>query len=520
MQYLVLRIPIPLYLVAFIAIVALGILGLAICCIPEYDTEIEPGASSSFLPKSLDSVLYEHPFPWVAPDPVRQAEIKQAFRHQWTNYDRHCFGHDNFKPLSLKCEDDALRGGLSIIDALSTLIVMNLTQEYQKAKEFVANDFRPDGQWSLFEFIIRYLGGLLSAADLTGDRVFVDASKAVGYAILPIIEATDGFFDSGFTIRTKGLNKFKAKGRSAQRLALAEAGSFQMEFLTLARITGDERFVVAALNVYRRLWKSKPKRGLMSPGLGGGSDSYYEYILKSYLLTGGFSRDLLRRYLLVVKDVKEKLIFRTERSNLTAVAGFGRPSGRIMDHFATFTAGLLALGSVERNPKASEDLALADDLAETLWHLYTAFPAGLMPEAVEFPKQLYTPNSPEFEVSRNGYRLRPESVESLYFLWKFTGLPKYREYAWSIFLGINRSCRADHGFAVIREVQNEEPTKMDETESFFMAETLKYLYLIFSDSGVLSPTEWVFNTEAHPFRIWNGRTMARFRHLFSLPRVR
>jgi mannosyl-oligosaccharide alpha-1,2-mannosidase len=119
---------------------------------------------------SMKSVLYEKPFPVVQADVTRREAVKEAFVHAWSYYERLCFGHDGLDPLSKLC-GDSLSGGLTIIDSLSTLILMNLTKEFEGARDYVAKSFRPQGRWSLFEFIIRYLGGLLSAAELSGDQV-------------------------------------------------------------------------------------------------------------------------------------------------------------------------------------------------------------------------------------------------------------------------------------------------------------------------------------------------------------
>jgi mannosyl-oligosaccharide alpha-1,2-mannosidase len=454
----------------------------------------------------------------VPADVPRQTAIRDAFLHQWRNYEAHCFGADNFRPISLKCDNSELGGGLTIIDSISTMIVMNLTAEYEKAKEFVAHQFHPSGRWSLFEFIIRYLGGLLSAAELTDEQVFKDAAIAVGYAILPVIEDTDGFFETDFTLEWDRIKHFSAKGKRSSDFSLAESGTFQVEFFTLAKLTGDARFVAAAAKVYRRLWRNRRSEGLISPGIGAGDDSYYEYVIKSYITTGGISEKILHRYLLIARDIKRKLVFHTHERNLTGIGV--NATGRVipmMEHLATFAGGMFAIGTVKRNPHALDELALADELARTYWMLYAGFPAGVMPERVVF--RLGEQKGAEFTMAADGYILRPESVESVYLMWKFTGLQKYRDYAWEMFKGINRSCFTENGYTSIRGIGDTKPMHVDATESFFLAETLKYLYLTFSDSLMLSPAEWVFNTEAHPMRIWDDATIQKFRHMLQFEDV-
>jgi mannosyl-oligosaccharide alpha-1,2-mannosidase len=400
-----------------------------------------------------------------------------------------------------------------IIDSLSTIILMNLTEIYEKCRAFVANDFAPHGSWSLFEFIIRYLGGLLSAAELTGDQVMIDTAVGLGYALLPGIERCNGFFNGQFTIASHGNSTFSADISSGS-YCLAEVGSFQVEFLTLARLSGDDRFVQAAMNVYHRLWRDYPTNGLISGDIGAGTDSYYEYIIKCYIQTGAVSERMLERYLMVARDVKQRLVFRTIHQNLTGIGREGERIDPIMEHLATFAGGMFAVGSVQANLNALEDLHLADELARTFWTVYKGFPAGVMPERVRYNTDRED-DKRDFRMVADSYILRPESVESVYYMWKFTGLQKYRDYAWSMFQGINRSCRVQFGYAAIEGIELEKPRQQDDMESFFLAETLKYLYLTFSDSTILTPGEWVFNTEAHPVRIWDQATIDKFQTLLQ-----
>jgi len=56
---------------------------------------------------------------------------------------------------------------------------------------------------------------------------------------------------------------------------------------------------------------------------------------------------------------------------------------------------------------------------------------------------------------------------------------------------------------MLADVRKSSPTKRDSQESFWLAETLKYFYLIFSPRSTLSLEEFVLNTEAHPLRVWS-----------------
>ena len=131
--------------------------------------------------------------------------------------------------------------------------------------------------------------------------------------------------------------------------------------------------------------------------------------------------------------------------------------------------------------------------------------------------------TPEF--STRFYILRPEVVESYFYLWKLTGNEMYRDWAWDVVLvsglqerkckifcdcclqfrvfcqALNKICRTQNGFTGIRDVNSARPNPDNVQQSFFMAETLKYLYLTFLDDEILPLNAWVFNTEAHPLPV-------------------
>lgn len=95
--------------------------------------------------------------------------------------------------------------------------------------------------------------------------------------------------------------------------------------------------------------------------------------------------------------------------------------------------------------------------------------------------------------------LRPETVESLMYLWRKTGDPKYRDWGWNIFQAFELQSRTPFGYVGLKDVTT--GRQDNRMQSYFLAETLKYLYLLFSPSSVIPLDEWVFNTEAHPLHI-------------------
>jgi mannosyl-oligosaccharide alpha-1,2-mannosidase len=166
--------------------------------------------------------------------------------------------------------------------------------------------------------------------------------------------------------------------------------------------------------------------------------------------------------------------------------------------------GLWSLGAF-KNPegldslKAQRDLAYGKAITYTCYQMYARSATGLSPEIVRFDGSDISPHDTR-------YLLRPETVESLFILNYLTGDPVYREWGWEIFQAIERFCRADVAYGQIYDVRNVNDSPMDKMESFFLAETLKYLFLLFDpDTPIDILNTHVFNTEAHPLR--------RFDHL-------
>ena len=96
----------------------------------------------------------------------------------------------------------------------------------------------------------------------------------------------------------------------------------------------------------------------------------------------------------------------------------------------------------------------------------------------------------------------PEAIESVWYMYRITGDPIWQERGWRMFEAVIRATRAEGGHSAIYDVTTTDrhPGGADSMESFWLAETLKYFYLLFAEPDVVSLDEWVLNTEAHPFR--------------------
>ncbi|KAK6206748.1 glycosyl hydrolase family 47 [Colletotrichum tabaci] len=103
-------------------------------------------------------------------------------------------------------------------------------------------------------------------------------------------------------------------------------------------------------------------------------------------------------------------------------------------------------------------------------------------------------------INSRRYILRPEAIESVWYMYRITGDPEWQEKGWRMWEAIIKATRTEYGNSAVDNVLSEEPQPVDEMESFWVAETLKYFYLLFSTPDVISLDDWVLNTEAHPFK--------------------
>lgn len=137
----------------------------------------------------------------------------------------------------------------------------------------------------------------------------------------------------------------------------------------------------------------------------------------------------------------------------------------------------------------------AEEITRTCRSMYQRTPTGLSPEYVDFE------NYKDFVSGDQNYVLRPETVESYFYLWRYTHNPIYKEYAWELFASIETHCKVEHGYSGVKDVFQIPTQKDDNQPSFFIAETLKYLLLIFENDSAIPLDKYVFNTEAHPLSL-------------------
>ncbi|XP_062867888.1 endoplasmic reticulum mannosyl-oligosaccharide 1,2-alpha-mannosidase [Trichomycterus rosablanca] len=446
----------------------------------------------------------------------RSEAVREAFRHAWKGYKEYAWGHDELKPSS-KSYKEWFGLGLTLIDALDTMWILDLKEEFEEAKKWVETEltFTKKVDVNLFETTIRILGGLLSTYHLTEDPLFLEKAKDLGSRLMPAFKTPSKIPYSDVNIGAGTAHP----PRWTTDSTVAEVTSIQLEFRELSRLTQDPQYQNAVDEVTRLVHKLDGKRDGLVPmfintnsgkfthrgvfTLGARADSYYEYLLKQWLQGGKKEIELLEDYLQAIEGVKKNLLKQTA-SKLTFVGELSH--GRLnpkMDHLVCFLPGTLALGVHNGLPADHMDLAV--QLMETCYQMYAQMETGLSPEIAHF--NLQGPKGRDIDVKPADRHnlLRPETVESLFYMYRFTKDSKYRDWGWQILQSFNRFTRVPTGgytsIGNVRDSMN--PGSKDKMESFFLGETLKYLFLLFSDDPeLISLDQYVFNTEAHPLPIW------------------
>ncbi|CAN6701488.1 unnamed protein product [Malus baccata var. baccata] len=448
----------------------------------------------------------------VGLDPIdiqRREKVKEAMIHAWSSYEKYAWGQDELQPQSKNGVNSFGGLGATLVDSLDTLYIMGLHEQFQKAREWVATslDFDKDYEASVFETTIRVVGGLLSAYDLSEDKLFLDKAREIADRLLPAWDTPSGI---PYNIINLAHGKPHNPSWTGGESILADSGTEQVEFIALSQRTGDPKYQQKAENVIVALNKTFPDDGLLpiyidpergrsgysTITFGAMGDSFYEYLLKVWIL--GNKTSAVKPY----RDMWEKsmkgllsLIRRTTPSSFAYLCEKnGNTMTNKMDELACFAPGMLALGSSGYGPDESKQfLSLAEELAWTCYNFYQSTPTKLAGENYFFH------DGQDLSVGTSWNILRPETIESLFYLWRLTGNKTYQEWGWNIFQAFEKNSRIESGYVGLKDVNTGDKDNM--MQSFFLAETLKYLYLLFSPSSVISLDEWVFNTEAHPIKI-------------------
>uniref|UniRef100_A0A672HJA7 alpha-1,2-Mannosidase n=1 Tax=Salarias fasciatus TaxID=181472 RepID=A0A672HJA7_SALFA len=447
----------------------------------------------------------------------KRDKIREMMKHAWDSYRQYGWGHNELKPLAKKGHSTNIFGnsqlGASIVDALDTLYIMGLHDEFKDGQEWIEQnlDFGVNAEVSVFEVNIRFIGGLLAAYYLSGQEVFKLKAVQLAEKLLPAFNTPTG-------IPWAMVNLKSGVGRnwgwaSAGSSILAEFGTLHMEFVHLTYLTGNPAYYQKVMHIRKLLAKMDRPNGLypnyLNPrtgrwgqhhtSVGGLGDSFYEYLLKAWLMSDKTDTEARKAYDDAIEAIERHLI-RKSNGGLTFIGEWKNGHlERKMGHLACFAGGMFALGA-DGSPddKAGHYLQLGAEIAHTCHESYDRTVLKLGPEAFKFDSGL---EAVAVRQNEKYYILRPEVIETYWYMWRFTHDPKYRQWGWEAAQAIDKYCRVSGGFSGVKDVYSSNPTYDDVQQSFFLAETLKYLYLLFSSDDLMPLESWVFNTEAHPLPV-------------------
>jgi hypothetical protein len=429
--------------------------------------------------------------PAAHPAPVNRAELAGRVRaellYSWKVYEQYAWGHDELKPLSKTTRDwygESLE--MTPVDSLDTLLLLGLKQEADKAKALIVDKLSFDKDVSVknFEVTIRLLGGLLSSYQMTGDERLLRLAEDLGKRLLPVFNSPTGMPYMYVNLKTG-----KTSGAHSNP---AEIGTLLLEFGTLSKLTHNPVFYDKAKNAVVQLYKRRSKIGLVGEEIdvetgqwisrashvGGGIDSYYEYLLKCSRLFG--DKDCETMWRESVRALNKHLADEAPTGLWYSQVDMetGRRTAAEWGSLHAFLPAVLALGG---------DVGRARRLQASSYKMWNL--QGIEPDVVDYRA---------LKITEPGYPLRPEIMESAYYLYHYTKDPRYLEMGRTFFEGLVTHCRTDAGYTVLKDVVTKE--KGDLQPSYFLAETLKYLYLLFAPEKTLDLDHVVFNTEAHPLR--------------------
>ena len=397
-------------------------------------------------------------------------------------------------------------GLLTLIDSLDTLAVMGNATEFRRAVNIVTDqaNFNLDANVSVFETTIRALGGLLSAhlLALRSDLGFYNGSAPYHGGLLPLAHELGGRLLPAFRTRsgipygTVNL-RHGVPPKETTIASLAGAGTLSIEFRLLSQLTGDSQFGVVADGAVRALFAERNRRtGLVGThintanskwtesiaGIGSNTDSYHEYLLKSHLLFDDTNSLQMfeSSYKAVMTHIRQGDWYgRSEMSS-------GKRQSAIADGLTAFWPGL----QIERYKlhHCHYDLCTSGRTLNAFYQAVREF--KFLPEEVEFRK--WEPHSPK-------YLLRPELIESTMYMYQLTGDSSWLIAVAGILEDLEANTRTECGYATFSNMKTS--TMEDSMPSFFLAETLKYLFLVFDDDNFIHQSEHVFTTEGHPVSV-------------------
>ncbi|KAH7910255.1 glycoside hydrolase family 47 protein [Hygrophoropsis aurantiaca] len=454
--------------------------------------------------------------------------VTQLFVTSYEAYQKYAWGHDDLMPESLSYVDDRNGWGASIADALTTMYIMGFTDWFEQAVNHTATvDFsrsQTNDTVSLFETTIRYVAGFISAYELSEEKYPVLVQKAQ--------EIADHMVYSwvGNNSIPYGYINFTDNSPTVTTTNIAEAGTLTLEWNLLSKYTNNDTYRQLAEKsvLYMANMPGDPLPGMpaqtIDPTTGeteggyvtwsGGSDSYFEYLIKYPRLTNTDDNIYADTWLTAVDSSIRTLLRNSTVGNHLYLADYdgNKMISHVGSHLACFYGGNWILGGKMANNDTIVNYGL--QLTDACWNTYAGTATGIGPETFAYissdgnytggaaptAEQMQFYNEHGYYITTADYILRPEVLESNFYAWRVSGDTKYLDNAASAIKSFQDYLPTTVAYTGINDVNNVTSSKIDDMESFWFAEVLKYLYLTFDDPNHISLDDYVFNTECHPFK--------------------
>ena len=462
---------------------------------------------------------------------ARRVAVRKEFERTWSNYKKFAWTQDELMPISGRGQNPFGGWGATLVDSLDTLWIMGFKDDFYEAVGAVSRlDFGKSTMTtvSVFETTIRYLGGLLSAYDLSNEKALLDKAIQVGEMLYRAFDTTNHMPVDHLNI--ENAKSTEGTGFSADsRICLADIGSLVMEFTRLAQITREPKYYDAVARVTALFDRNQNSTRI--PGLfpvwvnaqqetlsddheftmGAMTDSTYEYFPKMYALLGGvepvyeklyktaaplIDRHMLFRPMIPDEKAGEELLY---SGDVNAYDEIGKVEAR-MQHLTCFIGGFFALAG--RIFERKRDVDLGAKLTEGCIFAYKSMATGVMPETFRIAacenrsvcpwnQTLYEeevlrhgyPHKDDFkatvlekklppgftELSDRRYLLRPEAIESVFIMYRITGHEEYLDHAWDMFEGVRKASSTTFGHGQVLDVNADPPlAPEDKMESFWL----------------------------------------------------
>src|SRR5262245_6728740 len=392
--------------------------------------------------------------------PKHAAEVKAEFLHAWSGYKKYAMGHDDLKPLSKTHRDWYPQPLLMTpVDSLDTMTLMGMDEEAASIRDYIAANLSFDKDISVqnFEVTIRLLGGLLSGYQLTGDKHLLNLAHDLGKRLLPVFNSPTGMPYRYVNLKTGAVRDPVSNP--------AETGTLLIEFGTLSKLTGKPIFYDKAKRALVETYKRRSPIGLVGEWINvetgqwtnpdshisGAIDSYYEYLLKCAILFD--DADCRRMWNDSIAAINQYLRDETKgrmKPELwygPADMNTGQRKDTTYGALDAFFPAILAL---------SGDLNRASLLQESSYKMWMKH--GIEPEEIDYLTM---------EVKSAGYPLRPEIVESTYYLHHYATVgtrasraqssakfdaKHYQQMGAMMWQDFVKYCRADDGYAALKSV--------------------------------------------------------------------